>query len=125
MNTMNPPLPPDRKRSCLLPWLLLAIVVVGLAGTAWWGYQKRETVAEYAVSSLVDQQLSGMLPEGTDPTRTAIRVSAIMKAVQEGRFDAERLRGMGQMFRDYYTDKALDQMELESLLSFAEAAVLR
>lgn len=125
MNTMNPPAPPDRKCSCMLPWLLLAVVLVGLAGTAWWGYQKRETVAEYAVSSLMDQQLSQMLPEGVDPTHTAIRVSAIMKAVQDGRFDGDRLRGMGEMFRGFYDDRALDRDELEALLRFAEAAVLQ
>ena len=125
MNTMNPPVPPDRRPSCLIPWLLLGVVVLGLAGTAWWGYQKRETVAQYAVSSLVDQQLGQMLPEGVDATHTAIRVSAIMKAIQDGRFDAERLGGMGQMFRDYYDDRALDRNELESLLAFAEAAVLQ
>ena len=118
-----PPRPPDQKVSCTLPWILLGLVVVVLAATAWWGYTKRQTVAEYAVSSLLDQQLNEMLPEGVDATAVAVRVSAVMRAVNKGQLDAEQLRGMGEMFRDYYDDKTLDRDEFESLLAFAEAAV--
>jgi hypothetical protein len=125
MNLDRTPRPPSARRSCMLPWLLLAVVLVGLVGTAWWGYQKKEEVAQYAVSSLLDQQLDQLLPEGVDATRMAVRVAAIMKAVREGRFDPEQIRGMGAMFRDYYTDRVLDRLELESLLAFAEAAVRR
>jgi hypothetical protein len=115
--------PPDHKKSCALPWILLGLVVVMLAATAWWGYNKRESVAQYAVSSLLDQQLNEMLPEGVDATSVALRVSALMRAVNLGQMDGERLRGMGEMFRSYYDDKKLDRDEFESLLAFAEAAV--
>lgn len=120
-----PPRPPDQKASCTLPWILLGLVVVVLAATAWWGYTKRQTVAQYAVSSLLDQQLNEMLPEGVDATAAAVRVSAVMRAVNKGKLDAEQLGGMGEMFRQYYDDKTLDRDEFESLLAFAEAAVER
>ena len=117
--------PPDRKSSCILPWVLLAILVVGLAGTAWWGYTRRAEVARYAVSSLLDQQLKAMLPPGVDPATTVMRVAAVLNAVQLGNFDAEQLRGMGALFRSYYDDKQLNREELESLLAFAEIAVVQ
>jgi hypothetical protein len=108
---------------CLVPWILLGVVVLGLAGTLWWGYQKRETVVEYAVTSMLDRQLGELLPEGEDRTRVATRMAALLRSVQEGRLDPERLQGMGNMFRDYYSDRQLDALEFESLLAFAEAAV--
>ena len=117
------PQPPDHKKSCALPWILLGLVVVVLAATAWWGYNKRESVAQYAVSSLLDQQLDDMLPEGVDATAVAVRVAAVMRAVNKGQLDPEQLRGMGAMLRDYYDDKSLDRDEFESLLAFAETAV--
>lgn len=98
---------------------------MGLVATAWWGYQKRETVARYAVTSMLDQQLGDLLPAGEDPTRIAIRVTAILRAVQEGRLDAERLRGGGDLFRQYYADQRLDGVEFESMLAFVEAAIQR
>jgi hypothetical protein len=104
---------------------LLALVVVALIAAVWWGYAQRETVAQYAVSSLLDQQLGDLLPEGEDPTRVAIRVAALMRAVTNGQLDADRLKGMGAMFRDYYRDKKLSRDEFESLLAFAEAAVIQ
>ena len=55
------------KGGCLVPWILLGVVVLGLTGTIWWGYQKRETVVDYAVTSLLDRQLGELLPEGEDP----------------------------------------------------------
>jgi hypothetical protein len=117
---------PPRKRSrCLLPWLLLLAVVLALVAALWWGYTQRETVAHYAVSSLLDQQLGELLPEGEDPTRVAIRVAALMRAVKSGQLDADRLKGMGAMFREYYLDKKLSRDEFASLLAFAEAAVTR
>jgi hypothetical protein len=105
--------------------VLLAAVLVALLATAWWGYQKRESVARYAVTSMLDQQLGDLLPEGEDPTRVAIRVTAILRAIQEGRLDAERLRGGGDLFRQYYADRHMDGAEFESMLAFAEAAIER
>ena len=116
---------PQKQRSCLLPWLLLLVVVLALISALWWGYTQRETVAQYAVSSLLDQQLGELLPEGEDPTRVAIRVAALMRAVNGGQLDADQLKGMGSMFREYYQDRKLNRDEFESLLAFAEAAVAR
>ena len=48
---------------CRLPWILLCVVVLGLAGTIWWGYTKRQAVVEYAVTSMLDQQFGALLPE--------------------------------------------------------------
>ena len=125
-STPFPAVPPrERTRSCRLPWVLL-IVLVTVAGVAiWWGYNRPQELAQYAVSSLLEQELGKMLPENVDATRTAMRVAAVLRAIQEGRFDADRLQGGGDMFREYYRDKHLDNVEFESLLAFAEAAVTR
>lgn len=114
-----------RSSRCLLPWILLIVILLALIGTAWWGYSQRETVTEYAVAAMLEQQLGEMLPPGEDPVKVAVRVSAVLQAVKNGQIDPERLEGMGQMFREYYADRHLDPMEFESLLAFAENAVQR
>ena len=55
--------PPPRPRRCVLPWVLLLLLVIALAAALYWGYTKRVTMAEYAVSSLLDQELDELLPE--------------------------------------------------------------
>ena len=125
-STSFPTAPPrERSRSCLLPWVLLALLVVVAGMAIWWGYNRPQDLAQYAVSSLLEQEIARMLPENVDATRTAVRVAAVLRAIQEGRFDAERLQGGGDMFREYYRDRQLDDIEFESLLAFAEAAVTR
>lgn len=106
-----------------LPWVLLAVVLVGLAAALWWGYNEREAVAQFAVSSLLSEELTEFLPEGTDPTRVAIRVAAIMRALNRGQLDAEQLKGLGAEFRQFYADRTLDRDEFEALLLRAEAAI--
>jgi len=116
--------PPTRsKRRCILPWTLVAIIFVGLLGAGFWGYTRRALVTEYAVSAMMEQALGEMTPPGADRERTARRVAALIRAFKEGRMDPEQLRGMGEMLRTYYADRKLDNVEFESLLSFAEAAV--
>lgn len=110
---------------CLLPWILLGVVLVGLCVSLIWGYSRRHEVAEYAVAALLDQQLGEMLPPEQDRAKIAMRISAVMRAVKDGTLDPEALSGFGGLFRQYYADRKLDAMEFEALLSFAEAAITR
>jgi hypothetical protein len=112
-------------RRCVLPWTLLALLVVALAAVAWWGYSRRAEVTQYAIASVMEQALGDVVPPGTDPERVAARMAALMRAFKEGRVDPERLRGGGEMLRQYYADRRLDPMEFESLLTFFEASVER
>ena len=116
---------PRSTRRCTLPWILVAVILVGLAAAAWWGYSRRAEVTEYAVAAMMEQALGEMTPPGVDSERAARRIAAMIRAFKEGRVDPERLRGMGEMLREYYADRKLDNVEFESLLSFAEASVER
>lgn len=116
---------PQTPRRCTLPWILVAIILAGLVAAAWWGYSRRADVTQYAVSAMMEQALGEMVPPGMDGARVAARVAALIRAFKEGRIDPERLRGMGEMLREYYADRRLDNVEFESLLSFAEASVER
>ena len=115
----------DGRSRCLLPWILLGVVLVMLFVSLVWGYTRRHEVAEYAVAAMIDQQLGEMVPPGQDATKVATRISSVLKAVKNGQLDAEALAGFGTLFRQYYTDHKLDAQEFESLLSFAEAAIIR
>ena len=106
-----------------LPWILLAIVMVGLMATLWWGYTNREAVTQFAVSSLLNEELAELLPEGTDPTYMAVRIAALMRALNQGQVDVDRLQGLGSEFRAFYADKKLNADELEALLQHVEAAI--
>jgi len=110
---------------CLLPWILLGVVLIGLCVSVVWGYSRRQEVAEYAVAALLDQQLGEMLPPNQDRAAIAARISRVMRAVKDGTLDPEALAGFGGLFRQYYADRKLDGTEFEALLSFAEAAITR
>jgi len=124
MTGYHEPRPRSRGR-CTLPWILVAVILVGLVAAAWWGYVRRADVTEYAVAAMMEQALGEMVPPGVDGERVAQRIAALMRAFKDGRIDPERLRGMGEMLRAYYADRKLDNVEFESLLAFAEASVDR
>ena len=57
-----------------LPWILLALVLAGLMAALWWGYTNRETVTQFAVSSLLNEELAELerttkenCPAGVNP----------------------------------------------------------
>lgn len=106
-----------------LPWILLVLVWVGLMAALWWGYTNREAVTQFAVSSLLNEELAELLPEGTDPAYMAVRIAALMRALNQGQVDVDRLQGLGSEFRAFYADKKLSADELEALLQHVEAAI--
>lgn len=115
--------PTRENKNRKLPWIILTIVMAGLMAALWWGYTNRETVTQFAVSSLLNEELSELLPEGTDPTYMAVRIAALMRALNQGQVDVDRLKGLGSKFREFYADKKLDADELEALLRLVEAAI--
>jgi len=115
--------PNQETKNRKLPWILLALVLAGLMAALWWGYTNRETVTQFAVSSLLNDELAELLPEGTDPAYMAVRIAALMRALNQGQIDVDRLKGLGSEFRASYADRKLNADELEALLQHVEAAI--
>lgn len=114
---------PSPNRSCVLPWALLAVVVLGLLGTAFWAYRHPRTVAQFALASVLEEELQKFDPTGERAPKWAGRLSAVLVALREGRVDPERMAGGAARFRECYADRKLDSDEFESLLALAEGAV--